>query len=294
MAEAGGPSFMSVVVRAIERTDLADVGAFLTAQLNPRVSPAEWERAIDVPWKVDAPNHGFLLSDEGRVVGVNLAFYSERELAGVTESICNLGAWCVEEKYRFHSVKLVKTLLAQPGYTFTDLSPSPNVVPLNERLKFQHLDTATALIPAWPRLPRRGRTTITSSPVSLEENLTGEDLAIYRDHREARAAHHLLLRSGGEQCYVILRKDRRKNVPIFASILHVSNRDLFRRSIPVLSRHLLVHHGVLATLAELRIVGRRPPASILLSTPRRKMYRSTRLSANDIDYLYSELVCVAW
>jgi hypothetical protein len=285
---------MAVVVRAIERTDLADVGTFLTTFLNPRVPAAEWETVIDVPWKVNAPNHGFLLSDDGRVVGVHLAFYSERNVEGEVEPFCNLGAWCVEEKYRFHSVKLLKALLGQDGYTFTDLSPSGNVVPLNERLKFQHLDTTTAVIAGLPWLTRPGRVTVTSDPAELEDTLTATELAIYRDHREARAARHLLIRSGADQCYVILRKDRRKNVPVFASILYVSDPAVFQRAILALSRHLLLRHGVLAMLAELRIVGGRPRPSILLPKPRRKMYKATRLAPDQIDYLYSELVCVAW
>jgi hypothetical protein len=285
---------MAVVVRAIERTDLADVGDFLTTNLNSRVPAEQWRTAIDVPWKVSAPNHGFLLSDDGRVVGVYLAFYSERNVDGAVEAMCNLGAWCVEEKYRFHSVKLLKALLGQEGYTFTDLSPSGNVVPLNERLKFKHLDTTTALIPGLPWFGRFRHVTLTSDPAELEDGLTGAELAIYRDHREARAARHVLIRSGADQCYVIFRKDRRKNLPVFASILYVSDPVVFARTALVVSRHLLVRHGVLAILAELRIVGPRPRLSVLLSRPRRKMFKSTRLSPDQIDYLYSELVCVAW
>ena len=285
---------MAVVVRAIERTDLADVGTFLTTYLNSRVPATEWENAIDVPWKVSAPNHGYLLTDDGRVVGVQLAFYSERLVDGELEHFCNLGAWCVAEKYRFHSVKLLKALLSQDGYTFTDLSPSGNVVPLNERLKFRHLDTTTAVVPGLPWLTRPGRAVVTSDPAELENTLTGAELGIYRDHRETRAARHLLIRSGADQCYVILRKDRRKNLPVFASILYVSDPAVFARAARAVSRHLLFRHGVLAMLAELRIVGGRPRPSVLLAKPRRKMYKGARLAPDQIDYLYSELVCVAW
>ena len=76
-----------------------------------------------VPWKVDAPNHGFMLRDGQRVVGVQLAFYSERLVAGRAERFCNLGAWCVLPEYRFHSIRLLMAVLAQDGYHFTSLSP---------------------------------------------------------------------------------------------------------------------------------------------------------------------------
>jgi hypothetical protein len=92
----------------------------------------------------------------------------------------------------------------------------------------------------------------------------------------------------------MFRRARRKDLPFFAAILHVSNPELFRRAIRPLTRHLLIHHGVLATLAELRIVGTRPRASLMLPSPRPKMYRSASLEPSQIDDLYSEMVCVPW
>ncbi len=60
-----------------------------------------------------------------------------------------------------------------------------------------------------------------------------------------------------------------------------------------LTRHLLVRHRLVATLAELRLIERRPRMSFELdSWP--KMYRSADLEPAQIDDLYSELVCVPW
>ena len=61
------------------------------------------------------------------------------------------------------------------------------------------------------------------------------------------------------------------------------------------ARHLLLRHGAPATLAEQR--GRRARARGSRSrcgSPRRKMFRSASLEPAQIDYLYSELVCVSW
>jgi hypothetical protein len=93
---------------------------------------------------------------------------------------------------------------------------------------------------------------------------------------------------------VIFRRDRRKNFPCFASILYVSQPAVFHRLVRPFVRHLLLHHGVLATLAELRIVIHRPWPSVLLRSPRRKMFKSPSLESGQIDYLYSELVCIGW
>jgi hypothetical protein len=285
---------MTVELAPITDADVAAVAEFLHANLNNRVPAPAWVRAMSVPWKAEAPNHGFLLRDGPRIVGVYLAFYCERTIAGRVERFCNMAAWCVLPKFRFHSVRLLKALLAQDGYHFTDLSPSGNVVPLNARLKFRSLDTATAVVPnlPWPTLPRRTR--INSDPGVIEAALAGPELELYRDHADAAAAHHLVLSRGHESCYVMFRKASRKGLPVFAAILHVSNPELMRRASRPLTRYLLFRHGALATLAELRIVGTRPWPSVMLRAPRPKMYRSTTLAPGQIDDLYSELVCVPW
>ncbi len=174
-------------------------------------------------WHGIAPNHGYLLEDAGEVVGAYVAYYTRRHLGGVERDVCNLGAWCVLDTHRFHSVRLLKALLADARFDYIDLSPSGNVVGLNKRLGFDSLDTSTVIVPnlPWPSWPRR--TWISSDPRVIEATLTPEELAIYHDHRDAAAAHHLVVRRGDDHCYVIFRRDRRKNLPIFASILYVSN-----------------------------------------------------------------------
>jgi hypothetical protein len=207
---------------------------------------------------------------------------------------CNLGAWCVRPQHRFHSLKLLKALLAQDGYEFTDLSPSGNVVPLNTRLGFTFLDTTGVVAPNLPWPARPGGARVSADPAVIESTLKGEDLQIYRDHAAAAAARHVVLIRGDRYCHVIFRTDRRKDLPFFASILHVSDPELFTAMRRRFQSHLLVRHRVLAMLAEIRVIGHRPPLSRPLSNPRRKMFRSAELSAHDIDYLYSELTCLSW
>jgi hypothetical protein len=285
---------MTAHLRPIADADVYAVAEFLHAHLNHRVPPQAWARALFVPWKVDAPNHGFMLRVEGRVVGAYLAFYSERQIDGRTEPFCNLGAWCVLPEHRFQSIRLLRALLAQEGYHFTDLSPSGSVVPLNTRMKFQFLDTATALVPnlPWPGWPGQG--TVSCDPEVLRRTLVGQDAEIYHDHVEAGAARHLVLIRGDQSCYVVFRRDRRKHVSLFASVLHVSDPVLFRTMFRPFARHLLLHHRIPVTLAEVRVVGARPPLSVILTSPRRKMFRSTHLAPTQVDYLYSELVCLPW
>ena len=279
-------------LRPITAADVGGVAAFLRAELNGRLSTETWAAAIVPPWPIEAPNHGFLLAAGERIVGVQLAVYSERMIMGRPERICNLAAWCVVEDYRIHGVRLLRSALAQPGYTFTDLSPSGSVLEVNRRLRFTEFDTRSVLLPNVPKLGRRS-IVVTGAPDALAGTLIGEDLRRYLDHRGCLAARQVLITSGTEHCHVIYRKDRRKGISAFASILYASEPELLRRALPELRSYLIRKDRLVATLAELRLVGR-PNGAVDLPETRRKMFRSEKLSADQLDYLYSELTCVPW
>jgi len=284
-----------VTVSPITDADVPRVAAFLHANMNGRVPTKQWATALAVPWSVEQPNFGYMLVDREEVVGAHLAFYSTRVIDGRPERFCNLAAWCVLPEYRLQGVRLLKALLAQPGYHFTDFSPSGNVVKINGRLGFRHLDASTSLMPhiPWPTLPRR-RTIVSSDAAVIARVLTGRELALFCDHAHTQAARHLLLVRGDEQCYVVWRRERWKRLPFFASILHVSNPRLFREMRRRACRHLLIRHRMAAALTEDRIVRHRPRLSFRIRPPRPRMFLSDTLEPAQVDYLYSELTCLAW
>ncbi len=278
---------MTVGLHSITDADIDEVADFLGANLNSQVP---WARACVVPWKVDAPNHGFMLRDGQRIVGVLLAFYSERLVAGQIERFCNLSAWCVLPEFRTQSIRLIMALLAQDGYHFTGLSPISTVVPILARLKFRPLDASAVLIPNLPGPSLPGQTKLSADPDVIASTLTGAELELYQDHAQALAARHLVLTRGERSCYVMYRETPLKGIAC-AEILHVSNPELFKQAIIPLTRHLLLRHGLLLTRAELRTIVHRPLFSVKRN-PRHKMYRSATLDPDQFDDLYSEFVCV--
>jgi GNAT superfamily N-acetyltransferase len=281
-------------VRPISDADADAVCDFLHHQLNPRVPAEAWNALLAPPWQADAPNHGFQLVVGATVVGVYVAVYSERRVDGQRRRFCNLAAFCVRPDYRSHGFRLLRAILAQKGLEFTDLSPSGNVVALNKRLGFALLDTATRVAPNLPRLPRRGLT-VTDDPAIIAGILDQRDVQVYRDHRNAPAARHIVAIAGAEYSYLVVRKDRRKRLPFFVSALYVGGSgDLLRSAWPQIASHLLLRHGALATLAERRILGFLPRFGRDQRAPRAKMFRSEVVPAEAIDYLYSELTLLSW
>lgn len=283
---------MPVEVAPIRDADVPRMARFLNANLTPPVPVAAWEHATDVPWAVEKPNNGFMLLDGETVVGVQLAFYSERMIDDRFERFCNLAALCVLPDHRQHGFRLLRALLAQREFHFTDLSPSGNVPALNARLGFEDIDTSGWIVPnlPWPSLSR----SIVADRATIAQLLEGRDRELFDDHVDAAAACHLVLTRGARHCYVIFRKDRRFRLRLFATILHVSDPALFRRMARPLARHLLLRHGAVGMIAEQRIVRMRPPRALVMREPQRRMFRSSRLEPAQVDYLYSELVSVAW
>ena len=229
----------------------------------------------------------------GELVGAYAAVYSERTFGDAVVPVCNLAAFCVLEPHRLHSLRLIRPLLAQTGYAFTDFSPSGNVVAMNERLGFRRLDTSTRLVVNLPGVAGSG-TRVTGDPVRLQATLVGRDAAVYRAHRDAPAAHHLLVTRSDRYGYLVFRRDRRKRLPLFASPLYAGgDRELIAEAWSGIRGHLLAR-GFVFTLAERRILGFARGVGRELGDPRAKMYRGERIDPDALDYLYSELALVRW
>jgi hypothetical protein len=282
----------AVEPKPITDADIWTVAEFMHREMYSGVSSADWQRLMLPPWDFEQPNHGYLLRENGRVVGAYLALYSARVIDGHPRRICNLGAWCVAEEHRASGLRLLRSLLRQRGYTFTDLTPSETVVALNTRLGFTRLDTSTAVVPNTPWPLRSMGVRVIDSPNEIPGLLSGRDQTIYRDHAET-AVQHVVLTKGDLRCYVMFRRVRRRRLRLFAYVLYVGNADVFQECAPHFYRYLLLQHGMVATLAETRVVGHRPKGAVMMAgSP--KMYLSEDLDAAQVDYLYSELTCRPW
>lgn len=284
----------TVSVLPIYDEDVDAVSRFLHEHLNPRVPARRWAALLRPPWGTPGPNLGFkLVGGDDQILGVQVAVYSIRGDSGVR--ICNVAAFCVLEEHRPHSLLLLRALLRQKDWMLTDLSPSGVVPALNERLGFRHLDSSTRLVinrplPGWNR-----DVTVTSSPDVLRSVLTGADATVFRDHRLAPAARHVLVQDDRGHGYLVYRRDRRKRLPLFASPLYAGGDPaVLQRRWPAVSAHLL-SRGLPALLAEHRVLGFTPAGPGRdLASPRPKMTRGDLPPELTKDHLYSELTLLEW
>ncbi|TQJ30599.1 hypothetical protein [Microbacterium sp. SLBN-146] len=285
-----------IAISEISGEHVAEVADFLHRELNPAVSSAAWATLLDPPWGAPGPNRGFLLRADGEIVGAYAAVYSSRNTATGTVDVCNLAAFCVQESFRMHSLRLVRALLKQKGLLFTDLSPSGNVVAMNERLGFSRIPATAKLAVNLPLSFASVSVSVSVSddPARIASTLRGRDAVVYRDHASAPAARHVVVTKGDDYAYVMYRVDRRKRLRLFASPLFTGgDRTLLERSWGAVGAHF-ARRGLPFTLMDSHALGFEPHRGRVLKNPRVKMFRGDHGTADAVDYLYSELALVEW
>lgn len=276
------------IIEAIRAETLPEFAAFLSANMGQNRNAEEWENGLNTSWCHDRPNYGFFLRDNGRIVGGIGAIYSQRRIRGTIEKFCNITSWCVLDSYRKWSMPLAMAVVSQPGYHFTDFSPTKVVGGVLRFLKFKPLDEAVVVIPngIFPQL----RGTILSTPARIAETLTGPALQAWEDHLKFPWLEHVVVGQPGNWCHLIYKRDRLKSLPS-ARILYRSHPAILQLYLPRLAWHLLCR-GLFTTQIERRFLADPPPVSKMRTGFNPKLYLSSTLEDEDIDYLYSESVAL--
>lgn len=279
-------------VEPITDEELPEFCRFLTTHLSNERSSEQWADAFRQDWGLEKPNHGFLIRADEQIVGGIGAIYAQRSINGKPEKFCNITSWCVLDQYRSQSMRLALAVTSQPGFHFTDLTPTEVVSKTLQFLKFKPMNERQALFPnfIWPyNLPAGVR--IIAHPDQLKNILSPEDSKAYSDHKHLPWLNHLAVGLPGAYCYVVYRRTHLKGVP-GAYVLATSYPELFLTYRMALGSYLLLRRGLLFTRIESRLLPSVPKPSIELSGYRNKVFRSDTLSERDISNLYTEIVAL--
>lgn len=272
------------IIEPISMEMLPEFAAFLNANMGQIRSTEDWILGLSASWDAHRPNYGFVLRENGRITGGIGAIYAQRIIRGQTEKFCNITSWCVLDSHRKWSMPLAMAAVGQPGYHFTDFSPTKVVGGVLRFLKFKPLDEAIVVIPNGISPQLRGR--ILSTPARIAEALGGHALQVWLDHSNFHWLEHVLVGQPGNWCHLIYKRDRLKGLSS-ARILYRSNAEILERYLPRLAWHLLCR-GLLTTQIERRFLSHLPRVCRLRTGFNPKLYLSSTLGDEDIDYLYSE------
>lgn len=276
-------------IEAVTDATLLEFGQFLHTHLQSGRSPEAWVSGLQNQWTAQPPNYGFVLRDGALIVGAIGAYYADRLVQGRTERFCNITSWCVMDAYRQQSMRLAMAVIGQPGYHFTDFSPTKVVGGALKFFKFKELDARVAVILNLPGVSQRGAQVL-HHLADIRAVLEGDALKNVDAHAAFPWLQQVLVGTPGHWCHVIYKRRTFKGLPA-ATVLHLSDGDLFYQYFGRLSRHLL-RRGMVSTHVECRALRRVPQPFAVRTGFNPKLYLSPTLTDTDIDYLYSETMAL--
>jgi hypothetical protein len=277
----------------IRDEDLPAFCAFLHTHLNPSHPADVWADAFRQNWGVDKPNNGFLIRDDaGNIVAGIGAIYGAYPVRGKLEQFCNITSWMVLDAYRTQSMRLAMAVISQPGFHFTDLSPTAVVEQSLKFLKFKPMNEARTVLFNLPAPHQRlSGARIESNPERIEHVLDAASAKVYRDHKHFPWLKFLAVGKGNNRSLVIYKRASLKNLPS-AEIIGFTNPNTFHQYLPVLGCHFLLS-GMLTTRVESRLLPSKPAwPHTELTGYRHRVFRSDTLGEADIQNLYSEYVAL--
>lgn len=278
---------MTVSLEKITPALLPELCDTLLQEHDPSTRKDQWQSVFAYNWETDEEYTGYVLVDGSRFVGVLGMIFSTRSVDGAAERFCNLHTWSVKEEYRGKSLLLMKPVLGLTEHTITDFTPTERVCELCKRLGFQQVSSKVrVLLPfAFGTGSRDYR--ITDDRQEMDETLCDVDRRIFHDHSDDQCGHLLVCNENG-YCYAVYTIVDRYRIP-YIYIHYLSNKDIFRELHVAIRSHLLRSRKARCIVVDTRqVAGVRLPFSVVLPA-RRQLHKSTRVSCDRIDSLYSEM-----
>jgi hypothetical protein len=285
-----------LIIREARGDDFERVYPLLLEFENPHLTKQHWRQLFVDHSGLQNDHFGWVLVDGDNVVGFISTILSERTIRGETVRLCNMSNWIVKREYRAHSLALHAKVVADNSVTVTNLSPTPQVLKLEEKFGFTLMDKSERIIlPVVTAKTFIDRCEILTEESAVEGALEGERLRFFQDH-QLPYNHHVLLRTRAGDCYVMMNrtlKTIRGNLRLpFARVHHIGAPDIFVRHLEKLVVRVVVSLKVVAMIVDDRLLhGAVPWHSFMRPGGERKAaFRSEKLAAEDIDGLYTEAV----
>lgn len=283
-------------IREAVAEDFAQVHPLLLEFENPNLGREDWRQLFVDHSGCQGGRFGYVLVEGDRVVGFLALTFSERLVRGERRRLCNLSNWIVKSEHRGQSLALLTRVLALRGVTITNLSPTPEVYRMCERLGFLPLDRSERIVLPLP--DPRGlfeSCRILTDPARIEPELDPETRKICRDHRLPHH-RHMLVRSRRGECYLMLNRSRKQvgrlRLPL-ARVHYASAPDVLLAHLGRIAVTAALRFGTVAMVLDERILGGHRPWQSFARPggPRRGAYRPDGdVRPEEIDGLYSELV----
>jgi GNAT superfamily N-acetyltransferase len=281
----------TVIRRALASDTFAVFKLIRKAPLN-RLPLAARQRGFFPVWGGQEPYFGYLIEDDGEVVGFLGTLHTRREIRGKMEDFCEIHSWYVKPEYRNQSINLLLPVLAlKRTKTIINFTPTRKVHELGRQFGFQDLETALLLFYPVPTSLRRVE--IVTNPWRVAEHLDGRDLQIFNDHKDVRCLHVVLLdrgNPGAAPVYAVIKAMRRRWYERFARVLYTNDPARFAALLGAVCWRLCARYRWTFMGGNARDFEGIETSAVTRRIPRGvpSQFISTRLQASDIEPLYSQ------
>jgi hypothetical protein len=259
-------------------------------EFGPGLRKHDWRRLVDYDFDCGRDDRGWVLVDDGKIVGFLGAIFSVRH----GHPYCNVTSWIVKQSHRKAGLELLLPLLEMKDHTLLNLSPSLFTLSVFRRMGFADLEDRLLLIPpAVPQLAPKGYELVRDH-ATIERILEGNDLRVFRHHRGYDCAHVVLVGPDG-YLYVIAGKTRFRRLPV-SFVYYLSDAERFAELLNPMQRALFTAHQTLLTVVDARLmqgIALRGCPTYKLTQPRLYRPPTSEHAAPEkraIDNLYSEFV----
>ena len=259
------------------------------------VAPEQWRSLFNYKWLEEKPNLGFVLTDGDAIVGFLGTIYATRRIDDKSLLVCNLTSWYVRPEYKGWGLLLMEAAVRDARIGYTALSPAPVTREILKLMGFQAIDAGTVLFAPFLHINtlRRPAPTITFDLERIAGLLNDAERQILHDHLPYDCLH-AVISDGGETCYVIAKRRRRRLhrfAPIalpYSELLHCSSPEVLARHLERVKLTIMWRHRAVALVADEHLLPALYSRGIELKNE--SLYRAADFNPRELDKLYSELV----
>jgi hypothetical protein len=167
---------------------------------------------------------GQLMIVDHKPVGVILTIGSRRRNGAQQRDVVNLSSWYIDEKHRWLAARMLSRVVADDSVTYTDLSPSPETMRLNERLGFQTAEQGVVLffLP-WTAVTGRGQGEVIPYERLPAGALASDDAVLLGHHSDLGCIAGALRTADGYHP-LLFHTVRRKGLPVARPVLAPSRQ----------------------------------------------------------------------
>ena len=275
-------------ILTVTSNDFDKVYPLLTRIPSPiPISQETWRRLFSRQWDGQVEPLGYVLINEGEIVGYIGLITVHRRIGGQVHEIMDLTSWTVDKKYSGYAIKMLSSFIHDHSRTLRCFTPAKSVDLIFRRFGFQELTANLHVIPFWSFNLGLKDFQITFDIQGHQALLLKEDWQIYHDHHKL-SSEHFIFKNGQSYCYVVAKRVWKKKLP-FLHIHYVSDKKLFAQTIGKFTVKICVFLKIFGLIVFENYLGQEKIKGIIkLNMSSKPLYRGFDLKPENMDSLYSE------